>query len=137
VLKHEKDIDFEYAITVHKAQKSDFEYVMLVLPGISPFIMKELYTAFTRPKKKLYFVIHDDLKEELPSVLSKAYENSSIEQRKTLFGYKELFTGLKVVKFRIDHAKRQIELAKKPSTKPPNSTTSKLQEKKRNEHMEG
>jgi len=90
VLRTERDIDFGYAITVHKAQGSDFDYVMLVLPETSPFIMKELlYTAFTRPKSKLYFMVHNNLKEELALVLSKAYENSSVEQRKTLlFEYK-------------------------------------------------
>jgi exodeoxyribonuclease V alpha subunit len=90
VLKAERDIDFGYAITVHKSQGSDFDYVILILSEISPFIMKELlYTAFTRPKLKLYLVIHSSLKDELPLVLCKAYENSAIESRKTLlFGFK-------------------------------------------------
>jgi exodeoxyribonuclease V alpha subunit len=90
VLKTERDIDFGYAITIHKSQGSDFDHVILVLPEKSPFITKELlYTAFTRPKSKLYLVIHESLKEELPSILCHAYENSETELRKTLlFGYK-------------------------------------------------
>jgi exodeoxyribonuclease V alpha subunit len=90
ILKTERDIDFGYAITVHKSQGSDFDYVILVLPEESPFITRELlYTAFTRPKLKLYLVIHSSLREELPLVLCHAYENSAIELRKTLlFGYK-------------------------------------------------
>jgi exodeoxyribonuclease V alpha subunit len=90
VLKTERDIDFGYAITVHKSQGSDFDYVILILPEVSPFITKELlYTAFTRPKLKLYLVIHSSLKEDLPLILCHAYENSAIESIKTLlFGYK-------------------------------------------------
>jgi exodeoxyribonuclease V alpha subunit len=90
VLETERDIDFGYTITVHKSQGSDFDYVILVLPEESPFITKELlYTAFTRPKLKLYLVIHSSLREELPLILCRAYENSAIELRKTLlFGYK-------------------------------------------------
>lgn len=90
VLKTERDIDFGYAITVHKSQGSDFDHVIFILPEVSPFIMKELlYTAFTRPKMRLYLVVHNSLKDELPLILCKVYENSAIEQRKTLlFGYK-------------------------------------------------
>jgi len=90
VLKTEKTIDFGYAITVHKAQGSDFDHVILVLSEVSPFITRELlYTAFTRPRTKLHFLIHSNLKDELPLILSNAYENSSVDQRKTLlFGYK-------------------------------------------------
>jgi exodeoxyribonuclease V alpha subunit len=90
VLETERNIDFGYAITVHKSQGSDFDYVILILPEKSPFITRELlYTAFTRPKLKLYLVIHNSLREELPLILCHAYENSAIELRKTLlFGYK-------------------------------------------------
>jgi exodeoxyribonuclease V alpha subunit len=89
-LETDRDIDFGYAITVHKSQGSDFDYVIFVLPEVTPFVTKELlYTAFTRPKEKLYFVVHSNLKEELPLRLCQAYENSSIESRKTLlFEYK-------------------------------------------------
>jgi len=89
-LKTERKIDLGYAITVHKSQGSDFEHVILVFSQVSPFITRELlYTAFTRPKTKLHFVVHHDLKNELPLVLIKAYANSLVEQRKTLlFGHK-------------------------------------------------
>lgn len=89
-IKTERKIDLGYAITVHKAQGSDFEHVILAFSQMSPFITRELlYTALTRPKEKLHFVIHSDLKENLPQVLIKAYSNSLVEQRKTLlFGHK-------------------------------------------------
>jgi exodeoxyribonuclease V alpha subunit len=89
-IRTERKIDLGYAITVHKSQGSDFDHVILVFSQISPFITRELlYTAFTRPRTKLHFVVHDDLKNELPLVLIRAYDNSLVEQRKTLlFGYK-------------------------------------------------
>lgn len=88
--KTERKIDLGYAITVHKAQGSDFEHVILVFSQMSPFITRELlYTALTRPKEKLHFLIHSDLKENLTQVLIRAYLNSLVEQRKTLlFGHK-------------------------------------------------
>jgi exodeoxyribonuclease V alpha subunit len=83
--KTERKIDLGYAITVHKAQGSDFEHVILAFSQMSSFITRELmYTALTRPKQKLHFLIHSDLKENLPQVLIKAYLNSLVEQRKTL-----------------------------------------------------
>ncbi|MEN3016350.1 MAG: AAA family ATPase [Candidatus Methanosuratincola petrocarbonis] len=89
-LKTERKIDLGYAITVHKSQGSDFDHVIFVFSQSSPFITRELlYTAFTRPRTKLHFVVHDDLKKELPLVLIRAYDNSLVEQRKTLlFGHK-------------------------------------------------
>ena len=90
VLKSEKKIDFGYALTVHKVQGSDFNFVILVIPEISPFIVRELiYTAVTRAKQKLFVLINENLKEELAKVLIQTFENSSIEQRQTLlFDYK-------------------------------------------------
>ncbi|MHA1834280.1 MAG: AAA family ATPase, partial [Candidatus Baldrarchaeia archaeon] len=86
----ERRIDFGYAITIHKSQGSDFDHVILVLSDVSRFITRELlYTAFTRPKEKLHLIIHSELKDELPFILTKAYDNSSVEQRNTLlFDYK-------------------------------------------------
>jgi exodeoxyribonuclease V alpha subunit len=89
-LRIERKIDLGYAITVHKSQGSDFDHVIFIFSQVSPFITRELlYTALTRPRVKLHFVIHDDLKNELPLLLIKAYDNSLVEPRKTLlFGYK-------------------------------------------------
>jgi len=88
--KVDKKIDFGYAITVHKSQGSDFDYVVLVIPEISPFVVREiLYTAFTRPKKKLFLTVNGKLKDEFAMFLANAYDNSAVEQRRTLlFDYK-------------------------------------------------
>jgi ATP-dependent exoDNAse (exonuclease V) alpha subunit len=42
VLKAERDIDFGYAIAaVHKSQGSDFDYVILMLPGLKECARKK------------------------------------------------------------------------------------------------
>ncbi len=84
-LKTDRSIDLAYAITVHKSQGSDFDYVILVLKDVTSFVTRELiYTALTRAKKKLYLLIHEDLAEELPAILWEIYENSATEKIKTM-----------------------------------------------------
>lgn len=90
-LKIERSINFGYAITAHKAQGSDYDYVILVVPEITPFVTRELiYTAFTRTKSELFLIAHESLRDSLPELLAKVYENSAVEQRKTfLLGFKK------------------------------------------------
>ncbi len=80
-----------YAITVHKSQGSDFDYVIFILSERSSFITRELlYTGFTRAKKKMYVLLHEDLKDELYELVRTAYINSQIESIHTLlFGHKQ------------------------------------------------
>lgn len=86
----DSDMDLGYAITIHKAQGSDFDHVILIISEFSSFIVRELlYTAVTRPKQKLYLLVHEDLKVELGNVLTKVYDNSAVEKLHTkLFEYK-------------------------------------------------
>jgi len=87
----EKIIDFAYAITIHKSQGSDFDYVILVLKDFTSFVCKELfYTAITRAKKKLYLLIHEHLSSELPVILWQVYNNSVNKNLRT-----KLFTPKK------------------------------------------
>ncbi len=89
-MKIERKINIGYAITIHKSQGSDFNYVILVIPETSSFITKELlYTAITRAKTKLILLVNKSLSDELGHILSKACESSVLEQRNTLlFGFK-------------------------------------------------
>jgi ATP-dependent exoDNAse (exonuclease V) alpha subunit len=88
--KLDRDIDFGDAITVHKTQGSDYDHVRFVIPEISPFVVRKLlYTAFTRAKRKLHVIVHENLKEELAFEIVKAHKNSAVDQRNTLvYGYK-------------------------------------------------
>ncbi len=80
-----------YAITVHKSQGSDFDYVIFILSERSSFITRELlYTGFTRAKKKMYVFVYEGLKNELYELIRTAYINSQIELIHTLlFGHKQ------------------------------------------------
>lgn len=59
-IKHLQEFDYAYAITVHKAQGSEFTYVLLADDDIqsrnSEFRKRWLYTAVTRAKEKLLWV---------------------------------------------------------------------------------
>lgn len=51
-------LELAYAVTVHKAQGSEFGTVILVLPAKSPILSRELlYTALTRQKERVW-VLH-------------------------------------------------------------------------------
>lgn len=58
----EDDVPLElaYAITVHKAQGSDFEVVFLVLPRTRMLSRELLYTGLTRAKKHLVLLVEGD-----------------------------------------------------------------------------
>lgn len=54
------DIELAYALTVHKAQGSEFDKVILVLSEPSRMISRELlYTALTRQKTKIIILYND------------------------------------------------------------------------------
>ena len=54
-------LELAYALTVHKAQGSDFETVLLILPKEARTLSRELiYTGLTRFRKKLVLLIEGD-----------------------------------------------------------------------------
>jgi exodeoxyribonuclease V alpha subunit len=54
----EEDFELAYAMTVHKAQGSEFEEVLVVLPEKRALLSRELvYTALTRSKTKLTILV--------------------------------------------------------------------------------
>ena len=55
------DIELAYALTVHKAQGSEFDKVILVLNEPSRMLSRELlYTAITRQKEKIIILYNED-----------------------------------------------------------------------------
>lgn len=50
-------LELAYALTVHKAQGSEFESVILVLPSYSRMVSREMiYTALTRQKRRIWIL---------------------------------------------------------------------------------
>ena len=77
----ESNLELAYALTVHKAQGSDFDTVFLILPQEAPTRSRELlYTAFTRFKKRLVLLIERDLH---PLIALRAPDASDTRKRNT------------------------------------------------------
>ena len=53
------DLELAYALTVHKAQGSEFEKAILVLDGTKRVSKELLYTAITRQKNRLVILFND------------------------------------------------------------------------------
>jgi ATP-dependent exoDNAse (exonuclease V) alpha subunit len=80
-LKEDEDLELAYAVTVHKAQGSDFKNVFLVVPAKKALLCKELlYTALTRSKRSLTVFVQ---KQEGKEVLEEARGSSAVLQRNT------------------------------------------------------
>jgi hypothetical protein len=57
----DEQLELAYALTVHKAQGSDFEIVFFVLPKEATTLSRELlYTGLTRFRKKLVLLLQSD-----------------------------------------------------------------------------
>jgi hypothetical protein len=55
-------MELAYALTVHKAQGSDFDFVFLIIPQEAQTLSRELiYTGLTRFRKKLILLIEKDI----------------------------------------------------------------------------
>jgi ATP-dependent exoDNAse (exonuclease V) alpha subunit len=60
------NLELAYAITIHKAQGSQFDNVILVLNKNSGMLSRELiYTAITRQRKGLVILFNDDIRQLL------------------------------------------------------------------------
>ena len=103
-----------YAITVHKAQGSDFNCVIFILPKVSNFTTKELvYTALTRAKKKLYLLLSMNLKDNVVPILQQVKALSELDRRQTLLFKYRKFSGkiysLKLRDGKILHVRSKVE----------------------------
>lgn len=77
--------ELAYALTIHKAQGSEFKTVVVVLPRKSPVNSRELlYTALTRSKERLVLLVEGD---SLDSVLklSEVTCSNTIRRNSNLF----------------------------------------------------
>lgn len=78
-------LELAYALTVHKAQGSEFDVVFLVLPRSPLMLTRELlYTALTRQKKKIV-VLHQGAATDLQKLSSERYSAAAVRLT-NLFG---------------------------------------------------
>ncbi|MBB2147373.1 ATP-dependent DNA helicase [Pedobacter gandavensis] len=83
----EANIELAYAITIHKSQGSDFDYVFLVIPKTGRIISRELiYTALTRAKTKLVLFIEGDNPHWIIN-LSKPQYSETAKRNTNIFSY--------------------------------------------------
>ncbi len=81
----EASLELAYALTVHKAQGSEFEVVFLVLPRSPLMLTRELlYTALTRQKKKVV-VLHQGSATDLQKLSSERF-SAAAARLTNLFG---------------------------------------------------
>lgn len=81
------DLELAYALTVHKAQGSEFGTVFVVVPAQSRLLSRELlYTAFTRARDKLVLLVQG-------SDTAPLYELTRPESSETARRNTNLFTG--------------------------------------------
>lgn len=87
-------LELAYAITVHKAQGSDFETVFFIVPKDCTLLSRELmYTALTRFKDRMIVLVE---KDDSPFLRCRHPESSETIKRSTrLFGLKLHLAGEK------------------------------------------
>ena len=78
----DQNLELGYAITVHKAQGSEFEYIFLILPREETGLISRelLYTALTRSRSKLLIFLQKDI---MPLMSAKQSGKSAILMRNT------------------------------------------------------
>ncbi|MBU9723641.1 MULTISPECIES: AAA family ATPase [Bacillaceae] len=88
----EPTLELAYALTVHKAQGSEFGKVFVIIPENCPLISPEmLYTALTRQKEKV-IILHQGLRSSL-------LKYSSAQYSETARRYTNLFEKPQMIQF--------------------------------------
>lgn len=59
----QENLELAYAISVHKSQGSEFDYVYIIIPKRDSHLlsMELLYTAVTRAQKKVTVLLQEDM----------------------------------------------------------------------------
>jgi len=79
--KVDEELELAYALTVHKAQGSDFNIVFLIIPEAASTLSRELlYTGLTRFKEKIVLLVQRDIK---PLIELRSPEASECLKRNT------------------------------------------------------
>jgi hypothetical protein len=108
-------LELAYALTVHKAQGSEFETVFLVLPRSPLMLTRELlYTALTRQKQKVV-IFHQGSATDLQRLSSEKF-SSTASRLTNLFGPpKPVAIGDKFLEDRLIHRTNRGEAVRSKS----------------------
>ena len=76
-------IEHSYAVTIHKAQGSEFDVVIMVIPPTAPMLLTRnlLYTGITRAKKLLVIISTDKVIEFMIQNLDSRKRNTGLEYK--------------------------------------------------------
>jgi len=87
-------LELAYAITVHKSQGSDFDYVFFIIPRDTAFLSRELlYTGLTRFKERMIVFVEKDDSALLKCRNTKS--SATVQRSTNLFGLKLYFESEK------------------------------------------
>lgn len=76
-------IELSYAITIHKAQGSEFDVVVMVIPPTSPILLTRnlLYTGITRAKQLLIIISKGQVIEYMIKNVDSKKRNTGLEYK--------------------------------------------------------
>ena len=78
-----EQLEHSYAITIHKAQGSEFDVVIMAIPPSSPMLLTRnlLYTGITRAKKLLIILGSDKILGYMIKNIDSKKRNTGLEQK--------------------------------------------------------
>ena len=74
-------IEHSYCVTIHKAQGSEFDVVIMVIPQAAPMLLTRnlLYTGITRAKKLLIVIGYDKVVDFMIKNVDSKKRNTGLE----------------------------------------------------------
>ncbi|MDE0308501.1 MAG: ATP-dependent RecD-like DNA helicase [Acidiferrobacterales bacterium] len=111
----EAGLELAYALTVHKAQGSEFDVVFFILPNTQLFLTRELiYTALTRQKRKVV-ILHQGSPAELQQLTNERYSATATRITNLFYPPKLVTVSDKFFEERLIHRTSRGELVRSKS----------------------
>ena len=83
-----EQIEHSYAMTIHKAQGSEFDVVIMVIPQVAPMLLTRnlLYTGITRAKKMLVVISNERVIDYMTNNIDSRKRNTGLEYKMRHYG---------------------------------------------------
>ena len=109
------NLELAYALTVHKAQGSEFDVVFLILPRSNQLLTRELlYTALTRQKQKVV-LLHQGSPIDLQRLTSERYSATAVRLTNLFFRPQFVEIGERFLEKRLIHCTSRGEAVRSKS----------------------